>query len=101
MYTALSSGVAADVVIAVSLVTVLLRSRTGFKRCAPPQHALRVELNHGTRTDSLVNTLMLYTINTGRRVYSSDLPPLIVSGSRTLHDVRASLRVFSLTNFYR
>ncbi|KAF4571084.1 hypothetical protein EYR36_001646 [Pleurotus pulmonarius] len=48
MYTALSSGVAADVVIAVSLVTVLLRSRTGFKR-----------------TDSLVNTLMLYTINTG------------------------------------
>ncbi|KDQ24901.1 hypothetical protein PLEOSDRAFT_161067 [Pleurotus ostreatus PC15] len=48
MYTALSSGVAADVVIAVSLVISLLRSRTGFKR-----------------TDSLVNTLMLYTINTG------------------------------------
>ncbi|KAG9225088.1 hypothetical protein CCMSSC00406_0008748 [Pleurotus cornucopiae] len=48
MYTALSSGVASDVVIAVSLVTALLRSRTGFKRA-----------------DSLVNTLMLYTINTG------------------------------------
>ncbi|KAL4265676.1 DUF6534 domain-containing protein [Pleurotus pulmonarius] len=48
MYTALSSGVAADFVITASLVTILFRSRTGFKR-----------------TDSLLNTLMLYTINTG------------------------------------
>ncbi|KAL0945449.1 hypothetical protein HGRIS_000940 [Hohenbuehelia grisea] len=48
LYTALSSGVAADCFIAVSLVFFLLQARTGFEK-----------------TDSLVNTLMAYTINTG------------------------------------
>ncbi|KAF8813505.1 hypothetical protein BYT27DRAFT_6374264 [Phlegmacium glaucopus] len=48
LYTALGGGVCADVLIAASLCVLLDHSRTGFKS-----------------TDSLVNILMLYTINTG------------------------------------
>ncbi|KAJ8508229.1 hypothetical protein ONZ45_g9469 [Pleurotus djamor] len=48
LYVGQSSGVVADSTIAVSLVLLLLRSHTGFKR-----------------TDSVINTLMVYAINTG------------------------------------
>ncbi|KAF4593428.1 hypothetical protein EYR38_009142 [Pleurotus pulmonarius] len=48
MYSNLASGVAADLSIAVALVFWLLKSRTGFKR-----------------TDSLLNTMMVYAVNTG------------------------------------
>ncbi|KAF4614231.1 hypothetical protein D9613_008045 [Agrocybe pediades] len=48
LYTALGAGVAADGLITVALCMLLDHSRTGFKS-----------------TDSLVNTLMLYSINTG------------------------------------
>jgi hypothetical protein len=48
LYTALGGSVVADVMITVSLCILLGSIRTGFKP-----------------TDSLVNTLMLYTINTG------------------------------------
>ncbi|KAF5327506.1 hypothetical protein D9619_004986 [Psilocybe cf. subviscida] len=48
LYTALGGSVVADVMITVSLCILLGNIRTGFKL-----------------TDSLVNTLMLYTINTG------------------------------------
>ncbi|GLB40667.1 hypothetical protein LshimejAT787_0805380 [Lyophyllum shimeji] len=47
LYTALGSGVAADLLIAGSLCISLSRSRIGFKK-----------------TDSLVNLLMMYAINT-------------------------------------
>jgi len=46
LYTGLASGVAADVLIATSLCVSLSRRRTGFKR-----------------TNSLINVLMLYAIN--------------------------------------
>lgn len=46
LYTALATGVAADILIAGSLCTCLYSSRTGFKK-----------------TDSLVNILMLYAVN--------------------------------------
>ncbi|KAF8629964.1 hypothetical protein AX17_005530 [Amanita inopinata Kibby_2008] len=49
LYTALASSVAADTLIAASLCVSLSKSRTGFKT-----------------TDSLVNVLMLYAINSGR-----------------------------------
>ncbi|KAF4594330.1 hypothetical protein EYR40_009133 [Pleurotus pulmonarius] len=48
LYANLASGVAADLSIAVALVFWLLKSRTGFKR-----------------TDSLLNTMMVYAVNTG------------------------------------
>jgi len=48
MYSALGSGVAADILIAGSLCISLSRSRTGFKK-----------------TDTLVNLLIMYAINTG------------------------------------
>jgi len=48
LYSALGSAVFADVFIAVSLCLLLRKHRTGFKE-----------------TDSLVNVLMLYSINTG------------------------------------
>ncbi|KDR78675.1 hypothetical protein GALMADRAFT_137695 [Galerina marginata CBS 339.88] len=48
LYTALSGSVLADGFITASLCTLLYQNRTGFKS-----------------TDSLVNTLMLYSINTG------------------------------------
>ncbi|CAA7266643.1 unnamed protein product [Cyclocybe aegerita] len=48
LYISFSGAVAADAVIAVSLCTLLVRSRTGFKR-----------------TDSIVTFLMAFTINTG------------------------------------
>ncbi|EMD36464.1 hypothetical protein CERSUDRAFT_84626 [Gelatoporia subvermispora B] len=48
LYTSFGLGVAADLLIAVSLVTFLQRRRTGF-----------------SRTDSVVRVLMLYSINTG------------------------------------
>ncbi|KAF9558841.1 hypothetical protein CPC08DRAFT_539345 [Agrocybe pediades] len=48
LYTALGAGVAADGLITAALCMLLDHSRTGFKS-----------------TDSLVNTLMLYSINTG------------------------------------
>ncbi|GLB40665.1 hypothetical protein LshimejAT787_0805360 [Lyophyllum shimeji] len=48
LYIALGSGVAVDLLIAVSLCWSLSKSRTGFKK-----------------TDSIVNTLMMYAINTG------------------------------------
>ncbi|KAF9445714.1 hypothetical protein P691DRAFT_762259 [Macrolepiota fuliginosa MF-IS2] len=47
LYTSLATGVAADLLIAISLCVGLMRTRTGFKR-----------------TDSLVNILMAYSINT-------------------------------------
>ncbi|KAF8871768.1 hypothetical protein BD779DRAFT_1680130 [Infundibulicybe gibba] len=48
LYLGLGSGVVADCTIAVTLSVTLWRSRTGFPR-----------------TNSIVNTLVLYTINTG------------------------------------
>lgn len=48
IYLALGTAVVADVLIASSLCIVLAKSRTGF-----------------TKTDSLINVLMMYTINTG------------------------------------
>jgi len=48
LYSSLGAGVIADCLIAISLCVWLLRIRTGFKR-----------------TDSLLNVLMLYSINTG------------------------------------
>jgi hypothetical protein len=48
LYAALGTAVCADVLIAVSLCVLLDHNRTGFKS-----------------TDSLVNTLMVYSINTG------------------------------------
>ncbi|KAF8072172.1 hypothetical protein FPV67DRAFT_1667609 [Lyophyllum atratum] len=47
LYTALGSGVAADLLIAGSLCLTLLKSRTGFRK-----------------TDSIVNILIMYAINT-------------------------------------
>ncbi|KDR71512.1 hypothetical protein GALMADRAFT_102487 [Galerina marginata CBS 339.88] len=48
LYTSLGSAVIADTMVAVSLCILLIKSRTGFKR-----------------TDSLVTTLMVFSINTG------------------------------------
>ncbi|KAF9033565.1 hypothetical protein BJ165DRAFT_1410304 [Panaeolus papilionaceus] len=48
LYTSFAAAVAADCLIATSLCVLLYQSRTGIKR-----------------TDSLLNTMMLFTINTG------------------------------------
>jgi len=48
LYLALGSGVVVDTIMALALCIVLAKSRTGFRR-----------------TDSLINVLMMYTINTG------------------------------------
>ncbi|KAJ8480993.1 hypothetical protein ONZ45_g15456 [Pleurotus djamor] len=59
LFTALASSAAADLCIAGSHVYLLLNSQTGFKH-----------------TDTLVNTLMIYAINTSRNspVHNQDLP---------------------------
>ena len=48
LYLNFAAGVASDLSVALGLSTILVLSKTGFKR-----------------TDSLVHTLMLYTVNTG------------------------------------
>jgi len=64
-FLTVSVSLASDLGVALALVVVLFRSRTGIRRYFGrssffPRHAKELR-----RTDSLIHTLMMYTINTG------------------------------------
>ena len=66
LYSSLGAGVIADCLIAISLCVWLLRIRTGFKRYKFLATVSEVVYSRSQcRTDSLLNVLMLYSINTG------------------------------------
>lgn len=61
-------AVLVDVCLTGTLVTVLLRSRTGFKRCVHDYGGIGIAANRDNlayRTDSLIEVLIVYAINTG------------------------------------
>ena len=64
MYTALGAGVGVDAMIALTLSLSLSQSRTGFKRYVAGVYPDDARSLYVCSTDSLVNILMAYTINT-------------------------------------
>ena len=65
-YLALGGLVLADILIATSICVLLYRSRSGFKSYVLLLvFSLCKILSMEIRSDSLINTLMLYSINTG------------------------------------
>ena len=64
LYATLSCAAATDVAIAVALSTALFMHRTSFKRSVCARRK-KVPLTCVCRTNSLIRTLILYTINTG------------------------------------
>ena len=67
IYISLASIVVVDVLIATSICVLLYRSRSGFKSYVLLLFfsSLGKKIEHHNRSNSLVNTLMLYSINTG------------------------------------
>ncbi|KIM34900.1 hypothetical protein M413DRAFT_32922 [Hebeloma cylindrosporum] len=65
LYTSFGCAVVADTLIAVSLCTLLVRSRTGFKRYGYSYTPIFIDLYLSSSTDSIVTMLMAFTINTG------------------------------------
>lgn len=65
LYISLGSVVIADILIATSICVLLYHRRSGFKSYVLSPFSLDKILSMEIRSDSLVTTLMLYSINTG------------------------------------
>ena len=66
MYSAFATGVTGDVTIAASLCYFLAKCQTGIRRyvlCSLGE--MLVCAQHLCRTDSIVQLLMMYSVNTG------------------------------------
>ena len=99
MYTALGAGVGVDAMIALTLSLSLSQSRTGFKRYVAGVYPDDARSLYVCSTDSLVNILMAYTINTSllTRLVAPRFPFLFSS----LHFISVSLTVSILVLFRR
>jgi hypothetical protein len=63
--TALSLGVVTDVFTAASLSFFLHRMRTGYKRYAFRPLLMSSRSSNSDRSDTLINRLIMYSVNTG------------------------------------
>ncbi len=64
----LGAGVVADVIIAGAMTVVLVKCRTGFSKWVPVYIFTSLHIYntlHVNRTDSVIRTLIIYSINTG------------------------------------
>ncbi|KAF5381703.1 hypothetical protein D9615_005604 [Tricholomella constricta] len=66
LYLNFAAGTTSDLSVALALSWLLIKSRTGFRRYSHLPTDDQSELTEGTkRTDSLINILMAYAVNTG------------------------------------
>lgn len=69
MYVSLGAGVVADMLIAGAMTVVLIRCRTGFSKWVSTDTFTNAhtadDALHMDRTDSVIRTLIIYSINTG------------------------------------
>ena len=65
MYTALGLRVATDIGLTAALIYYLQKSRTGFKRYAFPMRIHAASHRYSCSTDTMIDVLIKYAVNTG------------------------------------